>query len=484
MKTTKSNHSWKYHAGILSFALLVLVAGGLYRRSLLTPNAHSQSPVLEALQTEVEQLKDDLKRDELESITETVLETAQKIAPAVVTITAGQTPEKPAGPVVTYTDYRFDAGYPVRAAVDRLLSVSGFLFDGEGRVVTSARVVRWGTKFIVTGNDRVRRSARLLGASQADGLAVLQLDQLGNLPQPLASQPEADRQPVTWAVKLGRESDGNQLVALDWFSGYAAKPAGNAALSLDVHPGSAFDGGAVVTPAGRVIGIQVPVAGQPQSAILPMERVQAIVHRVEVDSRRPPKSWIGVELQNLAPEMHDVLKVSTGVLVTEVTPDGPAFRAGLKGMDVILSLNETPVESAPALIALVQGLPPGSRLKIGVTRLGGVREVEVETVAYHPERSNQAESDQPGQPLRIRLAKNYLTGSGAVIESIEPTGQAGTASLRLGDIVVGLNGFPVETAPDASRIMRSVPSGEPQLWLIRRGAHTVCVTLKEGVTLQ
>lgn len=480
MKTTKPIHSWKYHAGILTFAFLVLISGGLYRRSLIEADDQAQPTVLAALQTEIEQLKNDLKQDELKSISEAVSETAQRIAPSVVAITVDPTSRKQSTAIVTYADYRFAAGLPPMTGSDSPLSVSGLLLDKKGRVVTSAGVVSFGTTYLVIGNDRIQRSARLLGVSQADGLAVLQLDQIGNLPQRLTPYPET-AQHVTWTVKLGRKTNGNQLVALDWFSGYAAK---TPALSHDIHPGSEFDGGPVVTPAGQVIGLQVPVSGQFQSAILPMERVQAIVQALEASSHRPPKSWIGVELQNLSPEIQDVLKVSTGVLVTDITPDGPAFRAGLRSMDVILAVDQTPVETAPALIAAVQQFPPGSHIKIAVVRLGALKTFEIETAAHEVERFSQTGADQTGQPFRIGFARNQLTNSGAVIESIEPAGRAGATGLRPGDVVVGLNGFSVGTPTDVSRILRSAQTGTPQLWLIRRAGSTLCISHREGVTIQ
>lgn len=159
MKPTKSNHIWKFDAGIVSFDLLGSMAGGRSCRSLLTPNGHNQPSVLEALQSEVEQLKDNLKGEEPEAISESVLDTAQKTAPSIVTIPASQTLEKQSVAIVTSTDFKFYPGYPDRSTFDRSLNVSGLLIDRESRVGPSARAVALGIQFRVPGKDRVRRSS-------------------------------------------------------------------------------------------------------------------------------------------------------------------------------------------------------------------------------------------------------------------------------------------------------------------------------------
>jgi predicted metalloprotease with PDZ domain len=78
-------------------------------------------------------------------------------------------------------------------------------------------------------------------------------------------------------------------------------------------------------------------------------------------------AWLGVYLQ-------DNEQDERGARITHIYPTGPAARAGLRPGDVILTVNDQPVQGAPDLISFVDGLEPQSKATFRVLR--GDREVE------------------------------------------------------------------------------------------------------------
>lgn len=89
---------------------------------------------------------------------------------------------------------------------------------------------------------------------------------------------------------------------------------------------------------------------------------------------------IGVQVQSMTPELRAYFGVDheLGVLVSRVDPDSPAARAEIQAGDVILSANGEPVRDPGDLIGEVLATEEGEKVKIGLSRRGEEREVEVE----------------------------------------------------------------------------------------------------------
>jgi membrane-associated protease RseP (regulator of RpoE activity) len=82
----------------------------------------------------------------------------------------------------------------------------------------------------------------------------------------------------------------------------------------------------------------------------------------------PSRGRLGVGVQDLSEQLAEYFGTKDGVLVTTVTKDSPAAKAGLRAGDVITSVDDSPVSTTGALIGTVQKASDGATLKLGYVR--------------------------------------------------------------------------------------------------------------------
>jgi serine protease DegQ len=97
------------------------------------------------------------------------------------------------------------------------------------------------------------------------------------------------------------------------------------------------------------------------------------------------RGWIGVEVQDLTPELAESLKLAAanGTLIASVLSRGPADRAGLQRGDVLVAIDGKPVTDSSSMLNLVAALRPGNKAEVTVLREGRSRQLDV-VVAKRP----------------------------------------------------------------------------------------------------
>lgn len=98
-----------------------------------------------------------------------------------------------------------------------------------------------------------------------------------------------------------------------------------------------------------------------------------------------PRPWIGVQIQNVGKHYAEErgLPETTGALVVGVAKSGPASSAGLKVGDVVLMVDEEPVEDARAFAGMIKKYAPGDAAKLTIDRDGQSMPVTV-TIKSRP----------------------------------------------------------------------------------------------------
>lgn len=81
----------------------------------------------------------------------------------------------------------------------------------------------------------------------------------------------------------------------------------------------------------------------------------------------------------MSPELAESfgLAKGRGVIISGVLQNGPAAQAGLRPGDVIVSIDNRPVNSVPALLSTVAALKPGQSAQVGVLRREGETTIQV-----------------------------------------------------------------------------------------------------------
>jgi S1-C subfamily serine protease len=273
---------------------------------------------------------------------------------------------------------------------------SGFVWDAEGRVVTNFHVVqevrrRPNTTLRVVTADRRAFDARVVGEAPDFDLAVVQIvapkDVVEKLP-PITVGTSADLEVGQKAYAIGNPFGLSLTMTKGIISALdrtieapsGAPIAGTIQIDAAINPGNS--GGPLLDKSGRLIGvnsaIRTPSGGNVGIGFaIPVDTVNRVVTEM-VQRGRPLQADLGVKL-------YDQTKLRRagypkGVMVAEVTPGGPAAKAGLLGIrpnprtgrvepgDLILAVNGTDIAGIPDFQKLLSGLKPGTKATVKFLR--------------------------------------------------------------------------------------------------------------------
>ena len=228
-------------------------------------------------------------------------------------------------------------------------------------------------------------------------------------------------------------------------------------------------------------------------------------------------SYLGVDTRDVTkdrlPALH--LKEERGVEVTMVDQDAPAGKCGLKEHDVIMSINNQPVESVEQLRRMIREIPVGRSISIGISRDGqpmnltaqladrnkfakwDEKDFNINIPPIHVPQINIPEMDLAGpvvvmhSPSRSGLMVENLSpqlgeffgvknGNGVLIRSVERGSRAEQAGFRAGDVVTKVNGSPVNDSGDFLRLLRKRTESKAAITVMRdRKEQTLTLILPE-----
>lgn len=271
---------------------------------------------------------------------------------------------------------------------------SGFVLDRDGHVVTNNHVVASAAEddgpIVVIDQAGERHDASVVGRSAVYDLAVLAVDGSDGLePAALgASQVLRVGDPViafgaplglSQTVTSGIVSALNRPVTTSGESDDESSYINAVQTDAAINPGNS--GGPLVNLAGEVVGVNSAIAttgGATRESgnigvgfAIPIEQVRTTVDQIlRTGEAEYPVIGATVQTGGGAP--------SDGATITEVLPDTPAARAGLTEDDVIVAVDEQPVNDGIALIVAIRTHLPGETVEMSVVRGGEERVVEVE----------------------------------------------------------------------------------------------------------
>jgi len=233
---------------------------------------------------------------------------------------------------------------------------TGIVIDERGHIVTIGYIVIEADSIEITTQDDKTVPATLVGYDHASGLGLLRPGApLGIKPMPMGQAADlARREPVMVLPAGGREAASLAYVVAK------RKFAASWEYLLDTAiftspPTMQWAGAALVSREGKLVGIgslyvreTVDGAQQPGNMFVPIDLLKPILPDLIAKGRRagPARPWLGLATE----EMHGHL------LVTRVSPDGPADKAGIRNGDIVLGVGRDPVTSHEELYRKVWGL--------------------------------------------------------------------------------------------------------------------------------
>lgn len=159
-----------------------------------------------------------------------------------------------------------------------------------------------------------------------------------------------------------------------------------------INPGNS--GGALVDVAGNLIGINSAIYSRTGGSLgigfaIPVSLAKQVMEQI-VRNGSVTRGWLGVEVQDVSPELAESFKLATakGALIAGVVRGGPAAKAGIKPGDILVAVNDKPVTDSANMLNLVAALSPGQAANLKILRNQaelGVRVLTGKRPATRPE---------------------------------------------------------------------------------------------------
>jgi serine protease Do len=367
---------------------------------------------------------------------------------------------------------------------------SGIIVSPDGYIVTNNHVVNGAMQIRVTLHDRRTFPAKLIGTDKLTDLAVIKIDasNLPSLPWGDSTKLEPGETVLAFGSPFGyfQFSVTRGIVSAlnrpNPYSDDARKPGGYIQTDAAINPGNS--GGPLVDAHGEVVGINTFLisssgsfsgAGFAIPSVLAKPIVAQLIHHGKVEH-----GYLGIGINDVTPDNAKFFDVASGgAVVTQVTPDSPAGRAGLQVGDVITAVNGQKVETASDLQMRVSDTTPGTSMDLTISRNGKTEKIPVTLGQLHSDReiATNAEGTE-NQSGKLGVAVTDLTPNvreqlnlpaqlkGVAVAQVRPASPAEDAGISNGDVILQVNRKPVESAEQFKSDVQSVPSGQDLLLLV------------------
>jgi len=360
---------------------------------------------------------------------------------------------------------------------------SGFIVSADGLILTNAHVVKDAKEVTVRLADRREYAARVLGSDPATDIAVLRISATG-LPTVRLGDPK-QLQVGDPVLAIGAPYGLEQTATAGIVSAKGRSLPGDAAVPFiqtdaAVNPGNS--GGPLFDAAGNVVGINAQIYSrtggfQGLSFAIPVDVAMRVRDQI-VATGRAQHARLGVSVQDLTQPLAESfgLPKPDGALVAQVEPKSPAALAGLKSGDVILRIDGEAMAQAGSLSARIAQSLPGDRIQLSLWRNQKAQDVTVTlgragdngaTLAADGSDGSGgsgSSGDEATGGARLGLALRPLSRDersqagiehGLVVQGVQ--GAAARAGLAQGDVVMAINGQPVDSVDELRRVLAAKP---------------------------
>lgn len=327
---------------------------------------------------------------------------------------------------------------------------SGFFISQDGFIVTNNHVIENAKEITVTLKDERELKARVVGTDERSDLAVLKVEG-GSFPYvefDTTTKPRVG----DWVIAIGNPFGLGGSATAGIVSAEGRDIGGQLAnfiqIDAPINPGNS--GGPAFDLSGRVIGVNTAIFTRTGGNIgigfaIPAQLADQITKQL-MKNGRVAYGWLGVTIQDVNRELAESLGLPEprGAIISSVTPDGPAAKGGLRGGDMVLSVDGESVRDASDLTRKVGSLRAGMTARVVIVRSGQRRELPVLIGERPSERQLRAEAGQE-EPDDVAPA------SGPLGLSVRPLTAAERTRLRLAPAEPGVAIAAVEDGSEAER---------------------------------
>lgn len=425
----------------------------------------------------------------------------KKAAPAVVNVYAQRIVKQARNPLFDDPFFRQFFGNRLpgmesRERVQRSLG-SGVIVDPSGVIMTNNHVIENADQVKVALSDKREFEAEILLRDPRSDLAVLKIKD-GREKFPAIEFGDSDAIEVgDLVLAIGDPFGVGQTVTQGIVSALARTQVGITDYSFFIQTDAAINpgnsGGGLVDMQGRLVGINSAIYSQSGGSVgigfaIPVNMVRVVLDLALHGGKAVKRPWFGAKLQNVTPEIADSLGIKrpVGALVADVLPGSPAAQAGVKVGDLIVSVDNQPIEDQAAFGYRFGTKLLGGTAQVSIERAGKAFTVPVK-LAPAPEGMRDEITINNESPFTGVKVVNLspavadelrLDGAneGVAVSEVADGSVAQNVGFRRGDIIASVNDKKIGTTRDLER----ATSERSRAWriVIKRGGREISVVLR------
>ena len=372
---------------------------------------------------------------------------------------------------------------------------SGVIVSSDGAIVTSSHVVEQAEKVRVALKDGRTLDAEVVGSDPESDVAVIRVDAENLTPIQIGDSSRLRTGDLVLAV--GNPFGVGQTVTMGIVSAIGRSNMGITSFDEFIQTDAAINpgnsGGALVDMDGRLVGINTAIISRsggyqgigfaiPSRMVMPIK--DALLEHGKVE-----RGWLGVELVDLTEDIAHVVGVEAhaGVVISDVSPDGPAADAGLEAGDVITAIDGDKTVDAVHLRNQIAKTEKGTKMRLDVLRKDDPRSLTL-VLKEQPDRSIVPTTPEPAEESGLFAGVTVLDLDGrlreqlgvpdeihgVVVSEIEPGSLALFLGFRVGDVIVAVNR--TET-PTAEAFHGAVGAETSAMVLVFRDGEVVVISI-------
>jgi serine protease Do len=384
---------------------------------------------------------------------------------------------------------------------------SGVIIDKSGVILTNNHVVAGGGKITVKLHDGREYEATDVQTDPNTDIAVIKIKAEDSLPT--AALGDSDKMLVgDWVLALGQpfglqDTLTAGIISAKQRSVGITKHAEFLQTDAAINPGNS--GGPLINLRGEVIGINTAISSssggfQGVGFAVPVNVARWASSQLLKDGK-VHRAYMGVGIQPLTKDLADQLGLKTpgGAIVTEVFPDSPAEKAGIKPQDVIVGFGGQAVLSSSQIYALAGRSPIGSKQPVVIMRDGKRMELTI-TLKEQPANFGVAAREREDEPAAESEAKSFdnlglevapLTADvarqlgvretkGVVITGVERGSPADRAGLTESMAITQVGRKPVHSVAEFNAALKDASLEKGVLLLVRTAEGSRYVVIRES----
>jgi serine protease Do len=375
---------------------------------------------------------------------------------------------------------------------------SGFLISEDGYILTNNHLIDKADKITVRMEGGQELEGKLIGTDPQSDVALIKVSDGRKFSY--LSLGDSDKLEVgEWVIAIGSPFGLDSTVTVGVVSAKGRNRMGineyENFIQTDaaINPGNS--GGPLLNIYGEVVGINTAIFSRSGGYMgigfaIPVNMAKTVKAQL-LAKGKVTRSWLGVAIQDMSADLARSfkLKEKSGALVSEVSKDSPAAKAGIKQGDLIVSFDGKPVADVTDLRNRVAMTPPGTMVDLTLIRSGRQEDLTVKVEEQPADMTTQLGTPQQQQlfqkmglslqDLTPELARQfgYEMGQGVLIAGVTPGSPASLARIDAGSLIEEVNRQPVHNMKELQQVMQKSGGTEDVLLLIRSGNRSYFVVL-------